>query len=83
MFSFYSFISTYIYTCMYMSLRYSGTPLYITDTFGEQCFGLYTYRGGLYIYIQRWPLLRGCFVHIWDLGVWPLYSTWPLFGGGC
>ncbi len=35
---------------------------------------------------QRWPLLRGCFVHklfIWDLGAWPLYSSWPLFGGGC
>ncbi len=20
---------------------------------------------------------------IWDLGAWPLYSSWPLFGGGC
>ncbi len=20
---------------------------------------------------------------IWDLGAWPLYSNWPLFGGGC
>ncbi len=37
-------------------------------------------------FIQKWPLLRGCFVHklfIWDLGTWPLYSSWPLFGGGC
>ncbi len=54
----------------------------ITDTFGEQCFGLFTEMA----FLQRWPLLRGCFVHkqfIWDLGAWPLYSSWPLFGDGC
>ncbi len=26
----------------------------------------------LLAFIQRWPLLRGCFVFIWDLGAWCL-----------
>ncbi len=48
-------------------------PLYNGHPWGEQCFGLY---------IQRWSLLKGCFIHklfIWDLGACrPLYSNWPL-----
>ncbi len=42
----------------YYNYSYSGTPQAIMDTFGEQCFGLYTEVA----FIQRWPLLRGYFL---------------------
>ena len=54
-------------------------PLYNGHLWGTMFWPLNIYR-------QRWPLLRGCLVHklfIWDLGAWLLYSSWPLFGGGC
>ncbi len=62
--------------------------LYTEVAFVERLFCTQTVHLGLgflavMAFIQRWPLLRGCFVHklfIWDLGAWPL---WPLFGGGC
>ena len=57
--------------------RRTVEPLYNGHLWGTVFWPLY--RGA-------WPLLRGCFVHklfIGDLGVWPLYSSWPLFGGSC
>ncbi len=39
--------------------------LFITDTFGEQCFGLYT----------DVALLRVHKLFIWDLGAWLLYEV--------
>ncbi len=56
---------------MYLSGNIQWNPS-ITDTYGNNVLA----------FIQRWPLLRGCFVHIWDLGAWPLYSNWHLFRGG-
>ncbi len=50
----------------------------ITDTFGEQY--------NVLAFIQRWPLLRGCFVHklfIWDRVPGRYIATgFNLFGGG-
>ncbi len=56
--------------------NYSGNPS-IMDTFGEQCFGIYTevaFVEGLFC-TQTVHLGRGCLAVI--------YSSWPLFGGGC
>ena len=49
----------------------------ITDTFGEQCFGLYTevaFVERLFC-TQTVHLGPGCLAVI-------IYSNWPLFGGG-
>ena len=48
----------------------------ITDTFGEQFFGLYTEV----VFVERLFCTQ---LFIWDRGAWLLYSNWPLFGGGC
>ena len=61
-------------TCMYMIHVHAYVhactvePLYSSHPWGAKFWPLY---------IQGWPLLRGCFVHkvfIWDLGSWPLYK---------
>ncbi len=51
----------------------------ITDTFGEQCFGLYTEVA----FVER--LFCTQTVHLgpaWVPGRYN-YSSWPLFEGGC
>ena len=49
--------------------------LSITDTFGEQCFGLYTEVAFVerLFYTQTIQLGPGCLA----------VSNWPLFGGSC
>ncbi len=61
-------------SCLYSTCTWNPS---ITDTFGEQCFGLYTEVA----FVE----MLFCIKHklfILDLGAWPLYSNWPLFGGG-
>ncbi len=55
--------------------NYSGNPS-IMDTFGNNVLA----------FIQRWPLLGVVLYTNCSFGAWvpgPLYSSWPLFRGGC